>query len=93
VLNYRQHFHGKFAIHPFVQRRIPIIVDDTIADMESGTGAVRIAPAHSPHDYEVGKRHNLKLVNILNDDGSLNEETGDQFKVRLMRMKRDIVEG
>jgi valyl-tRNA synthetase len=84
MLNYRQVFHGKFATHPFVQRRIPIIVDDDVADIECGTGAVRIAPAHSSRDYDVGKRHNLQFINILNDDGSLTEEAGDQFKVRFM---------
>ena len=52
--------------------------------MKSGTGAVKVTPAQNPHDYKVGLRHNLQLVNILNDDGSLNEEAGERFKVRIV---------
>ncbi|KAH8105479.1 tRNA synthetases class I-domain-containing protein [Cristinia sonorae] len=71
------HLHGKFAKHPFLDRRIPIITDDIIVDMEFGTGAVKITPAHDPNDYEVGVRHNLEFINILNDDGTLNENAGE----------------
>jgi len=49
--------------------------------MAFGTGAVKITPAHDPNDYEVGLRHDLKFINILNDDGTLNENVGSQFKV------------
>ena len=77
-----KHLHGKFAKHPFLDRRIPIITDDIIVDMEFGTGAVKITPAHDPNDYEVGLRHNLPFINILNDDGTLNENAGEKFKVR-----------
>lgn len=49
--------------------------------MEFGTGAVKITPAHDTNDYEVGVRHNLELINILNDDGTLNENAGEKFKV------------
>ena len=49
--------------------------------MEFGTGAVKITPAHDPNDYEVGKRHNLEFINILNDDGTLNANAGPKFKV------------
>ncbi|CDO68942.1 hypothetical protein BN946_scf185000.g85 [Trametes cinnabarina] len=75
-----KHLHGKFAKHPFVDRRIPIITDDIIVDMEFGTGAVKITPAHDPNDYEVGVRHNLEFINILNDDGTFNENAGEKFK-------------
>ncbi|KAG6849752.1 hypothetical protein H0H93_005550 [Arthromyces matolae] len=61
------HLHGKFALHPFINRRIPIVTDSIIVDMEFGTGAVKITPAHDPNDYEVGTRHNLEFINILND--------------------------
>ncbi len=72
--------HGKFAVHPFLDRRIPIITDSIVVDMAFGTGAVKITPAHDPNDYEVGLRHDLKFINILNDDGTLNENVGPEFK-------------
>lgn len=70
-------------MHPFVDRRIPIITDSTAVDMEFGTGAVKITPAHDPNDYDVGVRHGLPFINILNDDGTYNENAGEQFKVLL----------
>lgn len=76
-----KHLHGKFAKHPFLDRRIPIITDDIAVDMEFGTGAVKITPAHDPNDYEVGVRHKLEFINILNDDGTFNENAGEKFKV------------
>jgi len=77
-----KHLHGKFLKHPFVpSRRVPIVTDSIIVDMEFGTGAVKITPAHDQNDYEVGKRHNLEFINILNDDGTLNENAGERFKV------------
>ncbi|PFH46539.1 hypothetical protein AMATHDRAFT_69603 [Amanita thiersii Skay4041] len=75
-----KHLHGKFAVHPFLDRRIPIVTDSIIVDMEFGTGAVKITPAHDPNDYEVGMRHNLEFINILNDDGTLNDNVGSEFK-------------
>ena len=77
------HLHGKFATHPFLDRRIPIITDDIIVDMEFGTGAVKITPAHDPNDYEVGMRHKLEFINILNDDGTFNANAGPKFQVRV----------
>ena len=77
-----QHLHGKFAVHPFVNRRIPIVTDDIAVDMTFGTGAVKITPAHDPNDYEVGVRHKLDFINILNDDGTFNANAGPQFQVR-----------
>lgn len=80
-----KHLHGKFVKHPFIQgRKIPIVTDDIIVDMSFGTGAVKITPAHDPNDYEVGKRHDLEFINILNDDGTLNENAGS-FKVSTLR--------
>jgi valyl-tRNA synthetase len=49
--------------------------------MEFGTGAVKITPAHDPNDYEVGLRHKLSFINILNDDGTFNENAGSTYKV------------
>lgn len=63
-----KHFHGKFVKHPFNDRTIPIVCDDFV-EMEFGTGAVKITPAHDPNDYDVGKRHNLPFITIFSDDG------------------------
>ncbi|KAJ3106634.1 hypothetical protein HDU97_005999 [Phlyctochytrium planicorne] len=67
-----KHLVGKFAVHPFQDRRIPIIADDYV-DKDFGTGCVKITPAHDPNDYAIGKRHNLEFINILTDDGKINE--------------------
>lgn len=69
-----KHLIGKNCILPIVNRVIPII-DDIHADPEKGTGAVKITPAHDFNDFEVGKRHNLPMINILNPDATLNENT------------------
>ena len=69
-----KHLIGKNCIIPIINKVIPIIADEH-ADPEKGTGAVKITPAHDFNDFEVGKRHNLPLVNILNKDGTLNENT------------------
>lgn len=68
-----QHLHGKHVIHPFNNRRIPIITDGQLVDMSFGTGAVKITPAHDPNDYDCGKRHNLEFIIMLSPDGSINE--------------------
>ncbi|KAG8190395.1 hypothetical protein JTE90_022038 [Oedothorax gibbosus] len=67
-----QHLHGKYVLHPFCNRRMPIVCDEFV-EMDFGTGAVKITPAHDPNDYEVGMRHKLPFINILNDDGTLND--------------------
>lgn len=69
-----KHLIGKNCIIPIINRAIPIIADDH-ADPEKGTGAVKITPAHDFNDFEVGRRHNLPLINILNEDATLNENT------------------
>ena len=69
-----KHLIGKNCILPIINREIPIIADDH-ADPEKGTGAVKITPAHDFNDFDVGKRHNLPLINILNPDATLNENT------------------
>lgn len=69
-----KHLIGQNAVLPIVNREIPIVADDH-ADPEKGTGAVKITPAHDFNDFEVGKRHNLPLINILNPDATLNENT------------------
>ncbi|KAL0336886.1 UNVERIFIED_CONTAM: Valine--tRNA ligase, mitochondrial 1 [Sesamum calycinum] len=73
------HVHGKFAVHPFNGRKLPIVCDAVLVDMNFGTGAVKITPAHDPNDFEVGKRHNLEFINIFTDDGKINSNGGPEF--------------
>ncbi|MEN0067124.1 MAG: valine--tRNA ligase [Myxococcota bacterium] len=72
-----QHLIGKTLKHPFVDRRIPIVGDSILVDPEFGTGAVKVTPAHDFNDFEVGKRHDLPMINILNPDGTLNGEAAE----------------
>ena len=67
---------GKKVLLPFVNREIPIVADEYV-DMEFGTGVVKITPAHDPNDFEVGKRHDLPIINILNDDATINKNGGE----------------
>lgn len=66
------HLKGKNAIVPMIHRSVPIIFDDYV-DIEFGTGALKVTPAHDINDYELGKKHNLETIDILNDDGTLSE--------------------
>ncbi|XP_063054552.1 valine--tRNA ligase isoform X4 [Engraulis encrasicolus] len=65
-----QHLKGKMVLHPFCDRRMPVVFDEFV-DMAFGTGAVKITPAHDHNDYEVGVRHNLEFINILDENGYL----------------------
>ncbi|XP_030640366.1 valine--tRNA ligase [Chanos chanos] len=65
-----QHLKGKTVIHPFCDRKMPVVFDDFV-DMNFGTGAVKITPAHDHNDYEVGVRHDLEFINILDENGLL----------------------
>ncbi|MCC8014146.1 MAG: valine--tRNA ligase [Eubacterium sp.] len=80
---------GKTCIVPFVGREIPIIADPYV-DMTFGTGVVKITPAHDPNDFEVGQRHNLPKINILNDDGTINEN-GGKFKGMDRYAAREVI--
>ncbi|RCV07935.1 hypothetical protein SETIT_1G286000v2 [Setaria italica] len=75
-----QHLHGRYAVHPFNGRKLKIICDPEFVDPTFGTGAVKIAPAHDPNDFEVGRRHNLQFINIFTDDGKINSNGGAQFE-------------
>lgn len=75
-----KHLHGKVAQHPFLDKKIPIVCDNEAVDMEFGTGAVKITPAHDQNDYNTGKRHSLEFMNILTDDGLLNENCGPEWQ-------------
>ncbi len=81
-----QAFVGKRAIVPMVNREIPVIADAYV-DPEFGTGALKVTPGHDPNDYEIGLRHELPMINIMNRDATLNEEAGaykglDRFVAR-----------
>ncbi len=67
-----KHLHGKFALVPLINRRIPIITDDYVT-MDFGTGALKITPAHDMNDYQLGQKHSLEVIDIFNDDGTLAE--------------------
>lgn len=69
------HLVGKTAVLPLVGRELPIVADEYV-DKEFGTGAVKMTPAHDPNDFEVGKRHQLEEINIMNDDATMNELAG-----------------
>ncbi|GAB3500168.1 valine--tRNA ligase [Spirosoma knui] len=68
-----KHLHGKKAIIPLINREIPIITDEYVT-MDFGTGGLKVTPAHDPNDYALGIKHNLPVLDILNDDGTLNEK-------------------
>ncbi len=81
---------GKTLILPVVNRKIPVIADEYV-DMEFGTGCVKITPAHDPNDFEVGKRHNLELVNVMNDDATMNENAGKYAGMDRYECRRALV--
>ena len=70
-----QHIIGKKVILPLMNKEIPVVADD-YAEMEFGTGCVKMTPAHDPNDFEVGLRHNLEVIRVLNDNGIVNELGG-----------------
>ena len=69
---------GKSCQHPFLSRQLPIIADDSI-NIEFGTGAVKITPAHDHNDYEIGKRHKLEFVEVIDQYGVMKDTCGPQF--------------
>ena len=82
---------GKMLILPLVDREIPVIEDDYV-DKEFGTGAVKITPAHDPNDFEVGLRHNLEQICILNDDGTISDNGGKYAGMDRYEARKAIVE-
>ena len=83
---------GKTVMLPFVNREIPVVADEYV-DMEFGTGVVKITPAHDPNDFEVGKRHDLPVINVLNDDATINSNGGefegmDRYEAREIIVKK-----
>ncbi len=81
---------GKKVILPLVNREIPVVADDYV-DMEFGTGAVKMTPAHDPNDFEVGKRHNLEVIRVTNDDGTMNRNAGKFEGMTAMECREVVV--
>lgn len=81
---------GKNVILPLVNREIPIVADYYV-DKEFGTGAVKITPAHDPNDFEVGKRHDLEEINVMNDDATINEKGGKYAGMERYEARKAIV--
>ena len=81
---------GKKLLLPLVNKEIPVIADEYV-DKEFGTGCVKITPAHDPNDFEVGKRHNLEEINVMNDDGTINEKGGKYAGLDRYEARKQIV--
>ncbi|MEQ8575211.1 MAG: valine--tRNA ligase, partial [Fulvivirga sp.] len=88
-----KHLIGKKALVPFINREIPIIGDEYV-ELDFGTGCLKVTPAHDPNDYEIGQRHNLEIIDTINDDGTLNEKCEipkyvgrDRFEIRKQIVK------
>ncbi|GJQ68710.1 Aats-val [Trypoxylus dichotomus] len=86
-----KHLHGKFVLHPFCNRKLPIITD-AFVDREFGTGAVKITPAHDPNDYEVGLRHNLQFITIFDDSGMIQGDYGEFTGMKRFDARKAIIE-
>ena len=81
---------GKMVVIPVIGREIPIVAD-TYAKMDKGTGAVKITPAHDPNDFEVGLRCDLPILNVMTDDGFMNEDAGKYAGMNLMECRKAII--
>lgn len=86
-----KHLVGKYAILPIVERELLIVADEYV-DMEFGTGAVKMTPAHDPNDFEVGKRHNLQEINVMNEDATMNELAGKYQGLDRYECRKRLVE-
>ena len=82
---------GKTLCLPLTDKEIPVVADEYV-EMEFGTGAVKITPAHDPNDFEVGLRHNLEVVRVFNDDGTMNELAGKYNGLKTTEARKVIVE-
>ena len=81
---------GKNVILPLVEKEIPVVADEYV-EMDFGTGVVKITPAHDPNDFEVGKRHGLPVINVMNEDGSINENGGKYAGLSGLEARKQIV--
>ena len=84
------HLVGKTAILPLVGRELPIVADDYV-DMEFGTGVVKMTPAHDPNDFGVGQRHNLEQINVMNEDGSMNDLCGKYAGMDRYECRKELI--
>lgn len=82
---------GKTAILPLVGRELPIVADEYV-DMEFGTGVVKMTPAHDPNDFEVGLRHNLEEINVMNEDGTMNDKCGKYAGMDRYECRKAIID-
>ncbi|KAL0280027.1 UNVERIFIED_CONTAM: hypothetical protein PYX00_001450 [Menopon gallinae] len=85
------HLHGKYVVHPFCKRKLPIICD-TYVSMEFGTGAVKITPAHDHNDYEIGVRHNLQLITVIDDEGNITGDCGEFTGMKRFHARKAIMD-
>ncbi|KAK6627596.1 hypothetical protein RUM44_010074 [Polyplax serrata] len=85
------HLHGKFVVHPFCGRKLPIICD-TYVSMEFGTGAVKITPAHDHNDYDIGRRHKLPLITIIDEEGKICGDCGEFTGMKRFDARKAVIE-
>lgn len=85
-----QKYIGKNVVLPVLGKRIPVVADEH-ADMEKGTGVVKITPAHDPNDFEVGERHNLEKIIIMNKDATMNEKCGEYSGMNRFECREKLV--
>ncbi len=87
-----KHLIGKFIDLPLTSRQIPIIGDPILVDPTFGTGCVKVTPAHDPNDYQTGLRHKLPMINLLNPDGTYNENAGAYARLPVKVVRKKVVE-
>src|SRR6202000_1702622 len=85
------HLAGKYCFVPLINRRVPIIFDDYI-DKEFGTGALKVTPAHDINDYNLGLKHNLQVIDTLNEDGTMSDAAGMYIGMDRFAVRKKIVE-
>jgi valyl-tRNA synthetase len=86
-----KHLIGKKVLLPLMDREIPVVAD-TYVERDFGTGVVKITPAHDPNDFEVGLRHNLEIINIMNEDATINENGGKYAGMNRLDARKQVVE-
>lgn len=86
-----RHLHGRFAYVPLINRRIPIITDEYVT-MDFGTGALKVTPAHDANDHQLGIKHHLEIIDVLNDDGTLSEDAQILVGLDRFEARKQIVE-
>src|SRR5690606_6231568 len=86
-----KHLIGKTVTLPLIGREIPVIADPILVDPTFGTGCVKVTPAHDPNDYQTGSRHKLPQVNLLNPDGTYNENAGPYAGLEGREVRKRVV--